>query len=148
MLWVPDTTDVWVPARLVGEDEKGNLKASVITTGKLLDLKKSTCIPIADPELLKDAPDDLISLAEVHEASILNAIRVKFLEKCIYTSCGTVLMVVNPFTKIENLYGPEKVILYRNPYAEGLVPHVFKTASTAYYQMCTFGKNQSILIRY
>ena len=77
--FIPDEKHVYLPARLVGKaplsgianmtlmDEK-NLAAKGKTVSVLID----RCIPIDDVGILKDAPDDYISLASVNEAAILH----------------------------------------------------------------------------
>lgn len=148
MFWVPDDVDIWTPGTLISEDKgKGTLKLTISATGKSREVNKRDCLEINDPRSILDAPHDLISLAEVNEASILSAMKKRFLEKMIYTSCGSVLMVVNPFARIENLYGPEKIREYENIFKEGLIPHVYVTSSRAFSNMCNIHKDQSILIR-
>jgi myosin heavy subunit len=100
---------------------------------------------------LDAAPDDMISLPEVNQASILSCIRNLFNKKVIYTAIGTVLMSVNPFDTIPGLYGISNVYRYMNPYAEGsegvLGPHVYLVPSRAFADMSRSGLDQSILIR-
>ncbi len=101
-----------------------------------------------EKSIVDESPHDLISLSEVNETTILNAIRIRFQDQNIYTSCGSVLMVLNPFAAIDNLYGDAQINYYSNPYADGLTPHIYIISSRAYSLMCSFGRNQSILIRY
>ena len=96
------------------------------------------------------SPDDMISLPEVNQASILSCIRNRFNKKSIYTAVGTVLMSVNPFETIPGLYGLAPIYKYMNPYTESEVlgPHVYLVPSRAFADMCRSGLDQSILIRY
>ena len=146
MFWIPDETECWIPATCVDENiVKETIRVS-LPGGRVVEIKRSNCIPISDPDRLDDAPDDLITLSEVNEASILNGMRKRFVDKNIYTACGSVLMVVNPFAKIDNLYGDEQINYYRDPYAEGLIPHIYIISSRAFTFMINSNKNQSILI--
>ncbi len=147
MFWAVDEVDGWVAASLLEEIPSRNIVKLTMPSGKVVETNVSDCIPISNPQDLNDAPHDLISLSEVNEPSILNSIRLRFLQQNIYTCCGSVLMVLNPFATIDNLYGPDQIDWYKDPYAEGLLPHIYIISSRAYALMCSFGKNQSILIR-
>jgi myosin heavy subunit len=91
-------------------------------------------------------PEDLVFLHDVNQATILNCIRERFLEKKIYTSVGSVLMTVNPFERIAGIYGPSMIKKYSDPEEKKLLAHVYEIPSRAYYNMCRAGGNQSILI--
>jgi myosin-7 len=90
------------------------------------------------------APDDLIALAEVNEANILECTKTRFLDSKIYTSMGSVMMSVNPFKSLP-LYGYEVIKRYINPFLHGLPPHVYLISSRAFITMRDTGRNQSIL---
>lgn len=109
-------------------------------------MEKSKCREIADRSVIFETTDDLISLGEVNDSAILNSTRLRFSQKIIYTSIGSVLMAVNPFAKIEGLYSPFKIMEYENPREGEKSAHVYLIPSRAYDSMKTFGKNQSILI--
>ena len=104
-------------------------------------------IAMDDKYAITDAPDDFIGLTEVNSASILHSSRTRFSRKLIYTACGDVLMALNPFERIPNLYNSEQMAAYADSLKiEGLPSHVYQIPSKAYNSMCSFGKNQSILI--
>jgi myosin-5 len=147
MYWVPDDEECWIPATLLEEVPGKGVSRFSTSSGRTVEVKTEKCLPIQNDQNLYDSPDDLISLSEVNEATILNAINIRFGTKRIYTACGAVLMVLNPFEIIENMYGDAQIDLYSNPYAEGLLPHIYLISSRAYSLMCSSGKNQSILIR-
>ena len=148
MFWVPDESDCWIAATFIEENAKKGISKFSLPSGRILEAKTDSCLRILNEQVLNDSPDDLISLSEVNEATILNAMRIRFLDQNIYTACGSVLMVINPFATIENLYGDAQIKFYSNPFADGLTPHIYLIASRAYSLMCSNGKNQSILIRY
>jgi myosin-5 len=148
--WIPDAQEVWALARQVGEpNANGTLKLSVIGSDKQVTMNPQnlleTSITIEDA---LSTPNDLISLPEVNQASILSCTRSRFQKKQIYTSVGTVLMTVNPFERIQGLYGLPMIKKYENPFAEGgtLPPHVYLVPSRAFADMMRSGRDQSILI--
>lgn len=89
--------------------------------------------------------DDLVFLAEVNPASILHATRIRFYKNSIYSSCGTVLMSVNPFEKIPGLCGIDVIDKYLNS-KEKLTSHIYQIPANAYRELSETGENQSILI--
>ncbi|TMW60053.1 hypothetical protein Poli38472_000095 [Pythium oligandrum] len=120
--------------------------------------------------------DDLTSLMELNENTILAALEARFRNDKIYTNTGTILLAVNPFQKVRTLYDPTILLKYiesfeaqaagapsppkrgsarrssaavarpRNP----LPPHIYQVAGEAYRAMLS-GLNgmlsdQSILV--
>lgn len=149
--WVPSETEVWLAAEL---DPSSSTNSSQLCSflpvnkaiSKALRAYIKDCILIDDPNMLWEIPDDFISLASVNESAILYTARKRFREKLIYTSCGSVLMSLNPFERIPNLYGTELMAEYVDPLRDDLKAHVYLIPSRAYQQMKAFGKNQALLI--
>lgn len=142
--WVPDAQEVWLPGMLM--EDKGQRMRVLIGGERTIDVEKGKCREISDRSVIFETTDDLISLGEVNDSAILNSTRLRFSQKIIYTSIGSVLMAVNPFAKIDGLYSPFKISEYENPRDGEKSAHVYLIPSRAYDSMKTFGKNQSILI--
>lgn len=117
-----------------------------IGSERTLDVEKAKCREIADRSVIFETTDDLISLGEVNDSAILNSTRLRFSQKKIYTSIGSVLMAVNPFARIDGLYSEFKIVEYENPREGDKSAHVYLIPARAYDSMKIFGKNQSILI--
>ena len=60
-----------------------------------------------------ESVNDLIRLTHLHEPAILHSLRVRYDEDVIYTSTGPILIAINPFKKMEGLYGEEVMERYR-----------------------------------
>jgi myosin X len=148
--WVPDESEVWVLAKQEGEvQSNGCLKFCIQGSNKIVTQNAGACLKtVVSASELQSVPDDLISLPEVNQASILSCIRTRFREKSIYTAVGTVLMTVNPFERIAGLYGPDMIRKYITPFSDSgpLKPHVYLVPSRAFADMCRSGSHQSILI--
>ena len=119
----------------------------------------------SNPSLL-DGVDDLTRLSHLHEAGILCVLRDRFggglegglrkecLRKEIYTHAGPVLIAVNPFQSLPELYAPGQVDHFVGRPAMGVGandveryrPHIFLTADRAFKEMRLRGKSQSIII--
>ncbi|KAI9996698.1 hypothetical protein PInf_014441 [Phytophthora infestans] len=105
--------------------------------------------------------DDLTQLIELDETTILSALETRFAEHKIYTNTGAILLAVNPFQKISNIYSKDTLAKYllsfesrsssmRNKGSDPMPPHIYQVAGEAYKAMM-LGLNgvmsdQSILV--
>lgn len=95
--------------------------------------------------------DDLTQLRQLDDITMLECLSMRFFLNRIYTNTGPVLLAVNPFTPIPDLYSPHAVRTHRNGSKS---PHVFRIAQNAYQGMIdalldhrgSRLRNQSILI--
>jgi Myosin head (motor domain) len=83
--------------------------------------------------------DDVLHLPQVTEASLLNALRIRYKRDGIYTSAGPILISVNPYRDVtvdgESLYSDEQMMVYRVKSgidADHKPPHLFQIADRAY----------------
>lgn len=60
-----------------------------------------------------DNVDDLISLPHLHEPAILHSLRLRYEDSVIYTATGPILIAINPFKKMEGVYGESVMEGYR-----------------------------------
>ncbi|GMF28418.1 unnamed protein product [Phytophthora lilii] len=99
---------------------------------------------------------DLVALPHLHEASILNALRLRYERHAIYTHIGDILISINPFQSLPQLYGDEVLQGYaydhdaqfgdRVAAADTREPHLFAVARAAYTDIVQNARSQSILI--
>lgn len=66
----------------------------------------------------------------------------------IQTHIGSILVAVNPYKKIANIYDDDVIKSYNNKYLGDMPPHIYAIANEAYYAMWRKGGNQCVLIRY
>mmetsp|Transcript_1780 Transcript_1780/g.3219 ORF Transcript_1780/g.3219 Transcript_1780/m.3219 type:complete len:1233 (+) Transcript_1780:517-4215(+) len=101
--------------------------------------------------------EDMVDLGFLHEPAILYNLKARHSQGIPYTRTGDIVIAVNPYQWIDELYTEEM----RNFYAEKLVwdsvsqdldpkshvePHVYETSSLAYRGLAVDGQNQSILV--
>ncbi|ELK03528.1 Myosin-IXa [Pteropus alecto] len=89
--------------------------------------------------------DDLCSLPDLNEKTLLENLRHRFKHEKIYTYVGSILIVINPF-KFLPIYNPKYVKMYDNHQLGKLEPHIYAVADVAYHAMLQRKKNQCIVI--
>lgn len=140
--WVPDEEHAWLFGTLT-EFKNSVLEFSTPKGVKKLRVNDLKAKLEHCGSHVNDQVENLVDLDELSEGAILHHIRNRFAKKLIYTHVGSILVAVNPFENL-SIYGDRdvrKAFEATNPY-----PHVFVTAATAYQQLRSNEKNQSVLI--
>ena len=152
-LWIPDTTQVFVPAKVV-PDKKKKKKSKKKKTGKVVveteegkkkrvDLAK--CRPFQRSALSR-VVEDLTLLDDMSSQLILYNLKKRFEKKNIYTNVGNILISINPYEYFP-IYTKEIINKYINrPLGKDMPPHVYNISHDAYYGLTAFGELQSIII--
>ena len=105
-------------------------------------------------------PSDLTQLEQLHEPAVVYCLKRRYEDDHIYTYTGKILLALNPFRPLANIYSEQSMQLYRHSrdYAADDMdrppPHVFAIADDAYRSMMdsmpasstSRPKNQSILV--
>jgi len=150
-VWVcdPDPAVVWSKVEFVSKDDKA-IKV------KFQDQSLHT-IPVADPILLSNKEQwsagdglcgvqDLVVLTHLHEPEVLQALQLRFDIDQIYTFCGPILIALNPFKTIANMYSSTLLQEYVNQAEIKSVPHIWTVARRAFVAMTRTQKPQCVLI--
>lgn len=90
--------------------------------------------------------EDMITLGDLHEASLLHNITLRYQKDEVYTYTGNILVAVNPFKALP-IYGGEIVRKYQGKALGDLPPHIFAIANELYFNMLKTKKNQCAVIR-
>ncbi|KKA25976.1 hypothetical protein TD95_002153 [Thielaviopsis punctulata] len=155
--WQPDATDGWVPSELISKNEEGpnvklvfqlesgETKEVVVTQEALQSGSHESLPPLMNPTIL-EASDDLTNLSHLNEPAVLQAIRLRYLQKEIYTYSGIVLIATNPFARVDSLYVPGMVQVYAGKQRATQAPHLFAIAEEAFMDMLRSGKNQTVVV--
>jgi myosin V len=64
--------------------------------------------------------------------TVLQAIRLRYFQKEIYTYSGIVLIATNPFARVDSLYVPGMVQVYAGRQRATQAPHLFAIAEEAF----------------
>ena len=89
--------------------------------------------------------DQLADLSQLDEETLLVALQRRYAANHIYTYVGDILVAVNPFCLLSELYSRQTSHLYRRPPGK-LPPHVFAIAEQTYSSMLTSGNSQVCVV--
>ncbi|XP_041352149.1 unconventional myosin-VI-like [Gigantopelta aegis] len=90
--------------------------------------------------------DDNCALMYLNEATLLNNIRIRYMKNQIYTYTANILIAINPYYEIPDLYTPSTIQKYRGKSLGTVPPHVFAIADKAYRDMKVTKVSQSIIV--
>merc|ERR1719238_1176267 len=89
--------------------------------------------------------EDMANLTFLNDASVFWNLKVRFQAKLIYTYSGLFCIVVNPYKRYP-IYTGTVVKMYLGMRRNEVPPHLWAITETAYRNMLTNGKDQSMLI--
>jgi len=89
--------------------------------------------------------EDMANLTFLNDASVFHNLEVRFKAKLIYTYSGLFCVVVNPYKRFP-IYTQSVVKMYVGKRRNEVPPHLWAISETAYRNMLTNTKNQSMLI--
>ncbi|KAF3565382.1 hypothetical protein DY000_02012153 [Brassica cretica] len=142
-VWVKDPEEAWLDGEVIevnGDDMKVQC-----TSGKTVVVKVSDTHP-KDMEVPPSGVTDMTTLAYLHEPGVLQNLKSRYHIDEIYTYTGDILIAVNPFKQLANLYNDHMIEHYKRAPFGSLMPHPFAVADAAYRQMINEGVSQSILV--
>ncbi|CAK1546257.1 unnamed protein product [Leptosia nina] len=99
--------------------------------------------PAGDPA--KDV-DDNCELMFLNEATLLNNMLIRYKKRKIYTYVANILLAVNPYEDIPDMYSPSTIKKYHGRSLGELPPHVFAIADKAFRDMKALKQSQSIIV--
>ncbi|XP_021738908.1 myosin-15-like [Chenopodium quinoa] len=142
-VWVEDKDLAWIPAEVIdfiGKD------VQVLTSSGKKVLSSPEKLLLRDPDADLGGVDDMTKLTYLNEPGVLYNLERRYALDTIYTYTGSILIAVNPFTKLPHLYNVHMMEQYKGaPFGE-LDPHVFAVADAAYRAMINEHRSQSILV--
>ncbi|XP_010261885.1 PREDICTED: myosin-15 isoform X3 [Nelumbo nucifera] len=142
-VWVQDRDSAWLPAEVV--DASGKLVQVVTSSGKKVSISREKLL-LRDPDADHGGVDDMTKLTYLNEPGVLYNLARRYSLNEIYTYTGSILIAVNPFTKLPHLYNAHMMLQYKGARLGELSPHVFAVADAAYRAMVSESRSQSILV--
>ena len=106
----------------------------------------ATDAPLSNASLSQPV-ENLVQLNFLNEPSVLHNLRARYEQDDIYTYTGPILIAINPFTPMPQLYSSHMMECYAAADHQGeLSPHVYAIADTSYKQMRMNRRSQAILV--
>ncbi|KEG12919.1 myosin heavy chain [Trypanosoma grayi] len=135
----------------VDESDAGEVAIARLRSGEILEvpvIADSLFLPSVSGSV-DSFPDDLLQLPELHDALLLNALRVRHARDLTYMHIGEIILSVNPFKTIP-AYMDKCMQAYLDhldtaQLPSGLPPHVWGVAHRAYVEMRLRQLNYSIV---
>ena len=160
--WLVDSSACYLPARVpIQQYETGatRLMVELVTNKKKIQVDRNSLTSrIYSLESLDNFPDDLIDCDEISEGSILWNIRKRFEKNKIYSNIGPILISVNPYEWIKEIYSKDKLLFFTkslfNRFSNDIdgnknnhsKSHVYALAKEAFISLRDTGKVQSMII--
>ncbi|XP_065371251.1 myosin heavy chain 95F isoform X3 [Calliphora vicina] len=90
--------------------------------------------------------DDNCELMLLNEATFLDNLKIRYYKDKIYTYVANILIAVNPYRDLNDLYAPATIKKYNGRSLGELPPHVFAIADKAIRDMRVYKASQSIIV--
>ncbi|KAF5202477.1 Myosin-15 [Thalictrum thalictroides] len=142
-VWVEDKDSAWVAAEVA--DVSGKQIQVVTSSGKKMVVSFEKLFT-RDADADHTGVDDMTKLPYLNEPEVLYNLARRYALNDIYTYTGSILIAVNPFTKLPHLYNAHMMDQYKGATFGDLSPHVFAVADASYRAMVSDGRSQSILV--
>lgn len=160
-VYVPDESTSWRKGTVVGvagggryrvemepwecSDDSGGaaLESIEVDASKL----EGGTLPFQNAGMPKEGFPDMTLLDHLHEAALLHNLRMRFFAgACPYTYTADIVIAVNPYKWLPELYSDETRKEYLVFDRSKLPPHVYATSSAAYSDLQEQNMDQSILV--
>ncbi|XP_041463415.1 unconventional myosin-VI-like isoform X2 [Lytechinus variegatus] len=142
-VWVPHLEHGFQLGRVIDIGVDG-ITVQPVDSGKAVSASYDRVFPAEDDEA--KSVDDNCSLMYLNEATLLNNLRLRYKKNGIYTYVANILIAVNPYKEMGDLYSSGNIKKYQGKSLGTLPPHVFAIADKAYREMITSKQSQSIIV--
>ncbi|KAL7084275.1 hypothetical protein ACP275_14G214800 [Erythranthe tilingii] len=142
-VWVEDQDIAWIDGQVI--NVKGDEVEVQISDEKTVVANLSKVYP-KDEDTPDGGFDDMTKLSYLHEPGVLHNLSTRYLLNKIYTYSGGILIAINPFQRLPDLYDAHMMEQYKGAPLGKLNPHVFAIADVAFRAMRYEGKSNSILV--
>ena len=135
--------NLYAPASVLPAKDSNEIMSVRLPSGEVFKLTDATRVTDDDDE----GVDDILELRNFSEMSLVHTLRVRYFREDIYTTIGPILISLNPYKRIRDLYS-DRVMGEYNAGAGGqqpvwkskcckqrLPPHLFSVAKAAYCAM-------------
>jgi myosin heavy subunit len=103
---------------------------------------------VARDDLLTEDVNDLLNLTVLHDSTLLNCLKRRYMKDIIYTNIGAIVVALNPFNFKIPWYMDDKMgeYLKEGDVIERNLPHSWAVAHNTYFELRNDKVNQCILV--
>ncbi|VBB27468.1 unnamed protein product [Acanthocheilonema viteae] len=143
LVWAPDPKDGFklCVLRDIGSE---TMSVEPIDGGSVVSARYDEIFPAEEDQ--KKNVDDNCALMYLNEGTLLNNCRSRYAQKQIYTYVANILISINPYEQIPDLYSGATIRKYQGRSIGTLPPHIFAIADSAYRDMKRTKNSQSIIV--
>lgn len=140
--------NLYIPAVVLKNDDSTCLLTLKLPNGEIYKVNSRSACEVSKQD--DEGVEDILKLHEFSEMSLLHSLRVRYSRDEIYTFVGPILISVNPYRNIPNMYGEDRTLKYHKNKVRK-EPHIFVVAEAAYTSLMlsvskTSARNQAIII--
>ncbi|KAK7108574.1 unconventional myosin-VI-like isoform X2 [Littorina saxatilis] len=143
-VWVPHPTDGFKLGRIVDIGADSISVEPFDAPGTTINSLYDRTFPAEEYDN-KDVEDNC-ALMYLNEATLLNNIRIRYMKNQIYSLTANILIAINPYFEIPDLYTSATIKKYRGKSLGTLPPHVYAIADKAFRDMKVTKASQSIIV--
>jgi len=143
-VWVNDGSGGFMLGKIVELSEEGPIVQPFDETLKCVTAGYESVHPAEDDD--RKEVDDNCALMYLNEATLLNNVRLRYSKDKIYTYVANILIAINPYFEIQNLYSNDTIKSYLGRSLGTRPPHVFAIADKAFRDMKVLKQSQSIIV--
>lgn len=143
-VWVSDPVDGFVLGQIVDLTDDGAVVQPLIKSKAPVVASFDRLYP-ADEDETK-VVDDNCGLMYLNEATLLQNIKLRYSKDTIYTYVANILIAINPYYDIKNLYESKTIKSYQGKSLGTMPPHVFAIADKAFRDMKVLKSSQSVIV--
>jgi hypothetical protein len=137
---------LYLPANVIAVNEDQDVLTVKIPSGESFKVPRSTASYISQSD--DKGLSDILKLQSFSEMSLIHNLRIRYSRDEIYTFVGPILISINPYKWLSNLYSEETMTAYHSRQIVGS-PHLFVVAESAYSALMINSakeRNQCIII--
>ncbi|XP_063718302.1 unconventional myosin-VI-like isoform X2 [Symsagittifera roscoffensis] len=142
-IWAPHPTDGFILGTIADISET-EITVEPLSRDKVIKTSYSNVFPAEDDS--ERRLDDNSALMYLNEATLLNNTKNHYKHDQIYTYVANILIAVNPYHDIKNLYSSETIKKYKGKSLGTMPPHVFAIGDLALREMKKTRSSQSIIV--
>lgn len=143
-VWVGDPKAGFILGRIVEFADDGPVVQPLDRALKPVITTYDRMYPAEEED--KKEVDDNCSLMYLNEATLLNNVKLRYAKDKIYTYVANILVAVNPYFDIKELYSPGTIKSYHGKSLGTMPPHVFAIADKAFRDMKVLKQSQSVIV--